>query len=85
MRPTPKAGVEERLIHAEALGKANEKPKTKLPLTAPDEIECKGETCFTDGAYARKHHIWRLNGRKTCVRKMGGRGNPEISVVVKVA
>ena len=85
MRPTPEAGAEERLIHAEAQGKANEKPKTKLPLTAPAQIECKGETYFTDDAYARKHHIWGLNSRKTCVREMRGRGNPEVSVAVKVA
>ena len=81
MRPAPEAGAEERLIRAEAQGKANEQPKTK----APAEIECKGETCFTKDAYARKHHIWGLNGRKTCVREMSGRGNPEVSVAVKVA
>jgi len=85
MRPTPKPGAEERLIYAEAQGKANEKTKTKLPLTAPAEIECGGEIYFTNDAYARKHHIWGLNGRKTCVREMRGRGNPEVSVAVKVA
>jgi len=36
MRPGPEAG-------AEAQGKAKEKPKAKLPLTTPAEIECKGE------------------------------------------
>jgi len=85
MRPTPEASAEERLIIAEAQGKAKEKPDTKQPLTAPAEIECKGETYFTDDAYARKHHIWGLNGRKTCVREMRARGNPELPVAVKVA
>jgi len=85
MRPTPGASAEEQLIIAEAQGKAKEKPKTKQPLTAPAEIECKGETYFTDDAYARKHHIWGLNGRKTCVREMRARGNPELPVAVKVA
>jgi len=85
MRPTSKPGAEERLINAKAQGTAKEKPKTKLPLTAPAEIECKGETYFTDDAYVRKHHIWGLNGRKTCVREMRGRSNPEVAVAVKVA
>jgi hypothetical protein len=72
------------LINAEAQGKAKEKPKTKLPLTAPAEIECKGEIYITDDAYARKHHIWGLNGRKTCVREMRtGVENPDVAVAVK--
>ena len=66
-------------------GKAEEMPKTKLPLTAPAEIKCEDETYFTDDAYVRKHHIWGLNGRKTCVREMRGRRNPEVAVGIKVA
>jgi len=84
MRP-PKRDPEERLISAEAQGEAKEKPKTKLPLTAPAEIECKGEIYFTDDAYARKYHIWGLNGRKSCVRAMKARSNPEVTVALKVA
>lgn len=88
MGPTPNAGAEERstvMENAEAKAKTKEKPKTNLLLTAPTEIKCRGVTYFTDGAYARKHHIWGLNGRKTCVRKMRRRRNPEVAVAVKVA
>ena len=81
MHPPSEADPEKRLINAEA----KEQPKTKPLLTVPAEIDCKGETYFTDNAYARKHHIWGLNGRKTCVREMRGRSKPEVAVAVKVA
>ena len=88
MGPTPNAGAEERLTtteNADPKGKTKEKPKTEQRLTAPAEIKCTDETYFTDDAYARKHHIWGLNGRKTCVREMRGRKHPEVAVAVKVA
>ena len=85
MHPPRNAPATERLIQAEAQGEAKEKPKTKLPLTAPAEIECNGEIYFTDNAYARRHHVWGLNGRKTCVREMRTRNKPEVAVAVKVA
>ena len=83
MRPAREAGAKDKLINAEAL--AQLKPKTKLHPTTPAEIHCKGEIYFTDDAYAIKHHIWGLNGRKICVRKMRGRRNPEVAVAVKMA
>ena len=82
MRPLPAEGP---LITAEAQGKAKEEPKIKLPLTAPAEIECKGEIYFTENASAREHHIWGLNGRKTWVREMSARDKPGVIVAVKVA
>jgi hypothetical protein len=88
MGPMAEAGAEERLAameNAEAKGKTKEKPKDKLQLPATAEIKCKGEIYSTEDAYVRKHHIWGLNGRKTCVREMRGRRNPEVAVAVKVA
>ena len=86
MGPTPNAGAEERLTTTENADpkKTKEKPKTEQQLTALVEIKCTDETYFTDDAYARKHHIWGLNGRKTCVREMRGRKNPEVAVALKV-
>jgi hypothetical protein len=82
MGPKATAGAEERLAAEES---AEAKPKDKLQLSAPAEINCGDEIYFTEDAYVRKHHIWGLNGRKTCVREMKGRSNPKVAVAVKVA
>jgi len=55
--------------NADPKGKTKEKPKTEQRLTAPAEIKCTDETYFTNDTYARKNHIWGLDGRKTCVRE----------------
>jgi hypothetical protein len=82
MGPKATAGAEERLAAEES---AEAKPKDKLQLSAPAEINCGDEIYFTEDAYVRKHHIWGLNDRKTCVREMRGCRDPEVAVAVKVA
>ena len=83
--------VENRLIAGEEGAEVEqdadvkEKAKAKQPPRAPVEIKCKVETYSTHDAYVRKHHIWGLNGRKTCVREMKGHSNPTVAVAVKVA
>ena len=91
MRPVPGEEAEDRLIASEEGAEVGQdanvkrKAKAKLPPSAPVEIECNGEIYRTDDAYVRKHHIWGLNGRKTCVREMKRVNGPTVPVAVKVA
>jgi hypothetical protein len=91
MNTAPNGKAKRRLIASEEGAEAGEdanvkgKAKAKRPPPAPVEIKCKDKTYSTDDAYVRKHHIWGLNGRKTCVREMRRHSDPKVPVAVKIA